>query len=152
VQTFSKLSAPAGIGGCRRWPVGLDSPVVWEQRFRGNLEGFGRMSKLRRAATRNQILVSSVIALLIVVGSALFMLRNGDPLLPAGESSWVYFRCADCGTVFHLDGREMNAAHERGDLATARCGRGRGVVCKSCGSRNTVRIEKPPAPGLAGGD
>jgi len=97
----------------------------------------------RRGGTRDIVLLG----LAVVVGAAALLLAmRGEEQAPADESTWVYFKCAKCSAVFHLNGREIDEAL-RG-AGAGRDGRSLAFRCKQCGELAAERTGNPAlAPG-----
>jgi len=83
-------------------------------------------------------------AALLLAAAAVWYL-GGRNAAPTDPSTWVYYNCRACGAQFHLDGREI-------DALLRRSGDGRrslsppAVRCKQCGSTETERERRRPAP------
>ena len=105
------------------------------------------MSRFRRAAARDVVLIAIAVVLLVVAG-LIVTKCGGDPAAPTDESAWTNFVCEACGEFFYLNGAEIDEAWrtpaERRALGASRT---MALRCKKCGELSAVRAERCPEHG-----
>ena len=97
----------------------------------------------RRALTRNAVLITSTIALLLLAGGLYWWLNSPDA---APADQYVGFYCPRCAHFFELSQRDFERLYDQRQFRTAPGGMQLLLKCEKCGQFTAERADRPPDP------